>query len=112
VSPEVPEVSVDELADAITSGTGRLVLVDVREPYEYAEAHVPGAVLIPLATVPDELARFPPGPPVYVICASGGRSYHAADWLRSQGINAVNVAGGTKGWIASGRTTMAGESPS
>jgi molybdopterin-guanine dinucleotide biosynthesis protein A/rhodanese-related sulfurtransferase len=82
-------------------GTGAVV-VDVREVDEYVEAHVPGAQLVPLATVPDSLGLFGAHDPVYVICHSGGRSQRAVEWLGSQGINAVNVAGGTAAWIAAG----------
>jgi rhodanese-related sulfurtransferase len=94
---DVPEIDVDELSALREQGAQ---LFDVREPDEYDEAHVPGAVLIPLATVPDAVARFPTDGPVYVICAAGGRSRKAAEFLRSRGVDAVNVAGGTRGWLA------------
>lgn len=98
MSDTVPEISVDDLA--AMSGHR---LVDVREEHEYEEARVPGAELLPLATVPDHLDRFRAGETVYVICRSGGRSMKAAQFLRSKGIDAVNVAGGTLAWLDSGR---------
>jgi rhodanese-related sulfurtransferase len=97
---EVPEVDVDVLAERRAEGAP---LFDVREPDEYDDAHVPGAVLVPLATVPDSLAKFPTDAPVYVICAAGSRSRRAAEFLRANGVDAVNVAGGTKAWLAAGK---------
>lgn len=96
---DVPEIDVDELATRRQDGAP---VFDVREPDEYADAHVPGAVLVPLATVPDHLDRFPKDGPVYVICRSGGRSRKAVEFLRANGVDAVNVAGGTQAWLAAG----------
>ncbi len=70
----ISEITVDELSELLPSGVR---LIDVREPDEYDEAHVPGAVLVPLATVPDNLDAFRGDGPSYVICKSGGRSRRA-----------------------------------
>jgi rhodanese-related sulfurtransferase len=94
-----PEISLETFAAERRQGT----TVDVRERAEYAEAHVPGAVLVPmgqLATRADELDATRR---VHVICASGNRSKAMTDLLRARGLDAVSVAGGTKAWIASGR---------
>jgi rhodanese-related sulfurtransferase len=96
---DVPEIDVDELA---TLRTGGIALFDVREPDEFEDARVPGAVLVPLATVPDRVDEFPTSGPVYLICASGGRSKRASAFLRQHGVDAINVAGGTKAWVAAG----------
>jgi rhodanese-related sulfurtransferase len=80
----------------------------VREVDEYEEARVSGTVNIPLGTVPDAIETLDRGRTVYVICASGGRSLRAAEFLADAGFDAVNVAGGTKGWIASGRSVDSG----
>lgn len=106
---EVPEIDVAELARRRAEGA---VLIDVREPDEYDAVHVPGAQLIPLGTVPDRLDDVPvSGGPVYVICAKGGRSYRAAEFYRSKGIDAVNVAGGTTAWVEAGHPTATGMEP-
>ena len=105
---EVPEIDVAELARLRADG---VPLIDVREPDEYTDAHVPGATLIPLATVPDEVAQVPSDGTVYVICAKGGRSYRAAEFYRAQGIDAVNVAGGTTAWIDAGQPVSTGMEP-
>jgi rhodanese-related sulfurtransferase len=101
----ISEVSVDQLADLLVQGAR---LIDVREPAEYAEAHVPGAVLVPLGTVPDRLDALRGDGPAYVICRSGGRSMQACEFLALLGIEAVNVAGGTIGWLESGRPHATG----
>lgn len=105
---EVPEIDVAELAKLRAAGA---TLIDVREPDEYTEAHVPGAVLVPLATIPERLDAVPEAGPVYVICAKGGRSYRAAEFYRAQGIYAVNVTGGTTAWIEAGEPTSVGMEP-
>lgn len=78
------------------------VLIDVREPVEFAEGHVPGAQLVPLASVPAVLPELPGDAPVYVICEVGGRSAHAAMFLSQRGFDAYNVDGGTQAWRAAG----------
>jgi molybdopterin-guanine dinucleotide biosynthesis protein A len=104
----VPEIDVDELAARLAEGAR---LIDVREPDEYTDGHVPGAVLVPLGTVPDHVDAFAGEGPTYVICGSGGRSMRAAEYVVQHGLDAVNVAGGTKAWIASGRDTVGGDQP-
>ena len=94
-----PQVGVHDLAAALDQGA---YLVDVREPHEWAEARVNGATLIPLGSVTERVAEIPADRTVYVICRSGGRSDRAAGWLRTQGVDAVNVDGGTLAWIEAG----------
>lgn len=84
------------------------VVVDVREPAEYAGGHVPGALNVPLATVVDRLDEIPSGVPVFVVCASGNRSKAATDVLARAGRDAMSVEGGTKGWQESGRPVTTG----
>jgi rhodanese-related sulfurtransferase len=85
-----------------TLEAGENVVIDVREPHEYADGHVPGASLVPLATVPEHVDGLPTDRPVYVVCAVGGRSAQAAAFLATRGVDAVNVDGGTQEWIAAG----------
>jgi rhodanese-related sulfurtransferase len=105
---EVPEIDVADLARVRAGGA---VIIDVREPDEYTAAHVPGATLVPLATVPDRLDEVPTEGPVYVICAKGARSLRAAEFYRAQGIDAINVAGGTTAWVEAGQPTSTGLEP-
>ena len=103
---ENPEVSVDELAVLLAA---EIPLFDVREPDEYVAGHVASAMLVPLGSVPSRVDEFPTDATVYVICKSGGRSARACEFLRAEGIDAVNVAGGTMGWLTSGRDVVVGE---
>lgn len=101
----IPEITVDELAELLERG---VPLIDVREPDEYAQARVPGAVLVPLGEVPDRLDTFDRDRTNYVICARGGRSMRACEIAAAQGYDVVNVAGGTLAWIDTGRPVEAG----
>lgn len=76
------------------------LLVDVREPDEFAGGHVPGARNIPLGDIRDRTPELTDAPVVYVICQSGRRSAYACEVLASSGIHPVNVTGGTTAWIA------------
>lgn len=105
---DVPEIDIAELARLRADD---VPLIDVREPDEYTAAHVPGATLIPLGTVADNVGQVPTEGTVYVICAKGGRSYNAAEFYRAQGIDAVNVAGGTTAWIEAGHPVSSGMEP-
>jgi rhodanese-related sulfurtransferase len=81
------------------------LVVDVREPWEYAEGHLPGAVNIPLSTLPARLAELPQDRPILLVCNSGSRSGVAADFLVQQGFpgeKVYNLEGGTYAWMASG----------
>jgi len=109
MDPVVPEIDVADLARLRADGP--VTLIDVREPDEYDTAHVPGATLVPLATVPDQLDEVPADGTVYVICAKGGRSLRAAEFYRSQGIDAVNIAGGTTAWLDAGEPATTGMDP-
>ncbi len=101
----IQEITVDQLADRLADGA---CVVDVREPGEYDEAHVPGAVLVPLGTVPSRVEAFRGDGTTYVICKSGGRSMQACEFVAAQGADVVNVAGGTMAWIESGRDVSTG----
>lgn len=104
----IEEVSVDELDVALAGGAR---LFDVREPDEYVAGHVTGALAVPLGEVADHVDQFRGDGPVYVICRSGGRSMRACELLADEGVAAVNVAGGTMGWVTSGRDVVVGDRP-
>ena len=104
----VPEIDVDELAHL---RKGNVPLIDVREPHEYTEFHATGAVLLPLGQVVDRLDEVPRDETVYIICRSGARSAKAAEQLIANGIDAVNVAGGSLAWRSAGFPVVAGSDP-
>lgn len=99
------EIDVTELEAVLATGAP---LVDVREADEFAEARVPGAILIPLSEFVARVDEVPADGTVYVICAAGGRSAQAAQYLEAGGVDAVNVAGGTMAWLQSGRAVESG----
>jgi rhodanese-related sulfurtransferase len=83
-------------------GTGVMVL-DVREPSEWAQGHIPGAVLIPMMDVPRRLKEIPADGTVIVACHSGNRSERVTLYLRAQGFqNIYNMLGGMVAWARAG----------
>ena len=84
-------------------------MIDVREPDEYQQAHVPGATLIPLATVPDRLSDVP-AERRRARDLQERRPQHAGRRVpgRQRHRRATNVAGGTMAWIDSGRPSPGG----
>ena len=89
------------------------LVVDVREPEEYAEAHVPGAVSIPQAELALHLGEIPRERDVLVACRSGGRSLGSARFLKALGFDRIaNLEDGTLGWISAGHPVVTQELPS
>jgi len=79
------------------------LMVDVREPWEWEERRVPGALLIPLAELPFRLAELPDDRDLYVHCRVGSRSRRAVAFLRQAGRpRSVNVRGGIDAWERAG----------
>lgn len=98
-APAVPEIDVEELAARLPEA----VVLDVREPAEYAGGHVPGAVSLPQADLASRLEEVPRDRPILVVCQSGVRSHRAAQFLAHMGFDHVaNVSGGTAAWCAAG----------
>nr|WP_319393797.1 rhodanese-like domain-containing protein [uncultured Desulfobacter sp.] len=74
-------------------------ILDVRQPSEYEERHIPGSVLIPVSDLSDRFGELDPDKPTLVYCAIGGRSRVAAQMLAGKGFKKViNVSGGIKAW--------------
>lgn len=85
------------------------LLVDVREPNEYAQLRAEGAVLAPLSTFLLTWGRLPVDRPLLFICATGQRSFSAADYLMRNGRRDVaNVEGGTVAWARAGLAVRRG----
>lgn len=91
--PQVPTITVTQLAEARESERAPLVL-DVREDHEIAADSLPDILHIPLGELQLRVEEIPTGQPVAVICRSGVRSAHAVAFLISEGYEAVNVEGG------------------
>jgi len=75
------------------------LIIDVREPAEFAKGHIAGAVNIPIGEL--AAADLPDGP-VMTTCGGGGRGGRAADALVEAGHEAYSIKGGTRAWQAAG----------
>jgi rhodanese-related sulfurtransferase len=104
MTDRTPTITVETLAARMGEGQ----LVDVREGMEYVQAHIPGALLVPMGQLPVRAAELDRGRPVWVVCATGNRSQAMADLLCARGFEAYSVAGGTRDWMASGRPVERG----
>lgn len=95
---------------ALAARKDRVILVDVREPAEYASGHVPGAINLPQAEIATKLDEIPRDQPLALICQAGIRSLRAAQFLRQAGFDdLVSVDGGTGAWAESGWTLETAE---
>jgi len=81
------------------------ILVDVREVDEFEAGHLPGAVNIPLSELQDRYDEIPEDIPVYLVCKTGVRSFHAAQFLMVNGDyeELINLNGGTWDWAQAGK---------
>jgi len=78
-----------------------LVLLDVREQWEYDLAKINGSVLIPVSTLPDSFSQLDRNSEIIAICHHGTRSAHATGFLVQQGYTKVkNLVGGIDAWSA------------
>src|SRR5690606_7427867 len=88
-------LSPDEATRALADESGRVQLVDVRNPGETVGGALPGAVNVPLASLLDRIDDLDPTIPTVVYCAGGYRSSVAASLLRSRGFTGVaDILGG------------------
>ena len=97
LSNGIPQVTVHELKQRMDAGEDLLIL-DVREPYEYQIANI-GGRLIPMNEVPRRIDEIDRDREVIVQCLSGGRSQRVAEYLKQSGYEKVsNLAGGIRAW--------------
>lgn len=109
----IENLTVDQVAAELVAGTA--VLVDIREPNEYAQGGIPGAISAPRGmlefwadpTSPYHRAEFHPNRRIILHCACGGRSALAADTLQEMGyLDVAHLDGGLQAWsTADGPTT-------
>ncbi len=90
-------IQVDEAKALIENG--QVAVIDVREPWEYANGHIPNAKLVPLAKIISAPAENITGDDVIFVCEVGQRSAVAAEMAASLGKeNLYNLEGGTSAW--------------
>jgi rhodanese-related sulfurtransferase len=101
------EVSVDEASKLRDQGA---FILDVREQSEWVQFHIPGATLVPLGSLPQELAKVPKDKMIVVVCRTGHRSAQGRDILLKAGYsNVTSMAGGVTEWQAKGLPIVSGE---
>ncbi|HEY0714142.1 MAG TPA: rhodanese-like domain-containing protein [Polyangia bacterium] len=106
-----PVVDVSPAEAWISKDTARII--DVREPHEWIGelGHIPGATLVPLATLEAAAAQWDRERPVVVVCRSGSRSTRAAVTLAALGFRQVrNLAGGMLAYKGAGLPVVRGRS--
>ncbi|HME86074.1 MAG TPA: rhodanese-like domain-containing protein [Roseiarcus sp.] len=93
--PDPSVIGFDEFEEAVKADA--CVVVDVREPHEFASGHIPKALNLPMSSF--DASQLPSGKPVVLICQAGGRSRKALNEAQVSGRDAVaHYAGGMNGW--------------
>ncbi len=101
------EISVAQAAEKRNQGA---FILDVREPSEWNQFHIPGATLIPLGDLPNRLNEVPKDREVVVVCRTGHRSAQGRDILLNAGYTKVtSMAGGMTQWQAQGLAIATGQ---
>jgi rhodanese-related sulfurtransferase len=97
------------VADAAARRDQGAFILDVREPDEWNEFHIPGATLIPLGELGARMSEVPKDREIVVICRSGNRSQRGRDILLDAGFSSVtSVSGGMNQWRSAGHPTVSG----
>jgi rhodanese-related sulfurtransferase len=104
ITNHIIQISAEDLHDKV-NGSSKFVLLDVRAPGEYADAHIEGAINIPVADLRLRHKELKKDDEIILICSSGNRSSLGASILGQHGFkNLYNVAGGITGYSAAGYT--------
>ncbi len=99
---DLPNVAAPDLHRRLQADR-RLVVLDVREPFEWDEGHVAGALHIPMRDVAARVAEIPRDRPIALVCRGGPRSSLVGSLLLARGFtNLTNVWGGMTGWMEAG----------
>lgn len=96
----IQEITTADLRTRVDAGE-KIVLLDVRQPEEFAEQHIPNSILIPLGELPERLDEIEEyrDKEIVVICRSGNRSGQACMFLTMSGFeNVLNMRGGMLQW--------------
>jgi rhodanese-related sulfurtransferase len=101
-----PEIGHEEFVALQRAGDS--VIVDVREPHEFASGHIPGAINLPLSQF--DPADLPTGKPIVLVCQAGGRSAKALQTAVAAGVQDIrHYKPGTGGWRARGEPVVGGD---
>lgn len=93
------EITPEDVKSKLDAGDA-FTLLDVREPWEFETASMPGAKLIPMGDVPSRANQeLDPEEHIVVVCHHGVRSMNVTAWLRQQGFEkAQSMRGGIDAW--------------
>ncbi len=98
------------VSQAVNKRNAGAFILDVREPSEWQQGHIPGATLVPLGQLPNRLSEIPKDQEVVVVCHTGNRSAQGRDILLKAGYTTVtSMAGGMTQWQAAGDPVIAGQ---
>lgn len=86
-------ITTEELLNLLDANED-LNIIDVREDFEVAEGMIPGAVHIPLGSIPERIEELDKSKEYIIVCRSGRRSANACEFLEEQGFNVANLDGG------------------
>lgn len=89
------------LADWLELDSTDALLVDVREPDEFADGHIPNAINLPLSQMRDRNAELPKNRQIWTYCRVGLRGYFATRFLAQHGYQSRNLSGGYTTYQAS-----------
>ncbi|MDQ0298782.1 rhodanese-related sulfurtransferase [Salibacterium salarium] len=106
----IEQLEKDELKNIYDKQEKKPIIIDVREPAEYVEGHIPGVPLLPMNQVPEVIDQLEKDKEYVLVCRSGSRSQHTALYFKDNGIeNVKNFAGGMLAWEE--ETTAGMENP-
>ena len=100
------EIVVADLAQML-AGPDAPAVLDVREPWEWEIARIPGSRLVPLGELPGRIAELDPRAEIVTVCHKGKRSLMAQQLLQGAGFHARSLAGGIDAWAAEVEPLMA-----
>jgi hydroxyacylglutathione hydrolase len=103
-SGDIEDINIERLDELLKNSNGsEPVVIDVREPWEFQQGHIPGAILMPLGSLSSQVDKLDHQHPVAVVCATGNRSVSAAALLGQKKFEKIyNVLGGTMAWMQQG----------
>jgi rhodanese-related sulfurtransferase len=97
--PPVIDLDREDIKQGLENGS--ILLVDVREPHEYAAGHIPGSLSHPLSSF--DPASLPEGKRIVFSCAAGVRSVRALEFAQAAGCDVrEHYKGGFKDWVSAG----------
>lgn len=103
----ISHIDSDELYSILQDDHNTSLIIDIREPHEYEQAHIPGIPLIPMGNIPLYVDVLDKNKEYIFICRSGQRSFEVAHYLSQHGFSQVhNFDGGMLSWMHETRSGL------